>query len=92
MTSAVTIAIRQDGIGVVYALFLMILVASCRKTNMRLWIFYTIFLSIFLIYQYMSVLGVPKGISPILCNGKSETKFVFCNSINLYRQDFIKTF
>ncbi|XP_065675959.1 piezo-type mechanosensitive ion channel component 2-like [Hydra vulgaris] len=65
MIIAVCMSIRGDVVAVIHSLWLFLFLSMRRKHSAKLWPIYIWFLSIFLVVQYLLILGWPPG----LCKG-----------------------
>ena len=59
---AITVAVRIDVYGVLYALVLGVLLFTPRRFLAPVWFCYLLVHGVFLLLQYLLVLGVPPGV------------------------------
>ena len=66
MVMTLCMCLRADAVSVLHSLWAALFLISRRKTTVKLWHIYIIYMSVFLPVQYLLVLGWPPG----LCKGK----------------------
>lgn len=59
--AVVTIGRRSDVISVIYALILLIMLPQKRPVIARFWPYYTTFIAVLFIWQYLICVGIPKA-------------------------------